>query len=216
MMGSSKSKTVDPAVLELANKYRFPTTVAKNIKQYFGSLDTDSKGLLTKDDFRSLLNQLNPLSDRVLDAFFYPPDDLDPEAEPMDTVDLEHFFKMFSFFFHFPMKMGCRPCKDIFTNPRDMFKESKIKKRKRLMILFRMIKATSEAVISKGAFAAAIGDIKIGIEDGALDKALLEIEKVSGKSEIDFIAFKKLCSKYQIDDIFVHEVRDDQRNQMLF
>ena len=97
-MGSSESKPEDPAC-QLAKKYRFSKKTGENIKEHFKALDIDSKGFLTKDDFDPLINKLNPISEKVLDAFFYPPDNLDPEAEPLDSIDLEHLFKVTYLFF---------------------------------------------------------------------------------------------------------------------
>ena len=218
-MGSSESKgEEDPACLQLAKKYRFPKKTAKNIKEHFEAIDIDSNGFLTKHDFRRLLNQFNPFSDRVLDAFFFPPDDLDPGAKPQDSIDLEHFFKMIHLFFLFPTKRSLRDCRDIFTKPKQVFAESKNKKKKRLMILFRMIKAPDEDVITQEAFANTIEILKIAREtEESIQKAFIEIEKISKseKPELDFDTFKKVCQKYQIDDIFVNEVRDDHKDQMI-
>ena len=217
-MGGSPSKVEDPVVLDLAKKYKFPKKFARNIKKTFESLDSDSSGFLTKDDFRDVQNQLNPLSNKVLDAFFYPPDNLNPIAVPMKSVDLEHFFKLISFFFHFPSKTSC---KDyfiaIFYSTNEMFKVKKTKKTKRMMILFRMIKAPTESVISLAAMVATLELLQVDMKAGDLVKAFKEIENVSGKKGqfIDFKTFKKLYSMYQIDDIFVREVRNDQTNETM-
>ena len=217
-MGSSASKIEDPVVLDLADKYKFPKEIAKNIKNTFEALDSNSLGFLTKDDFHDVLNKLNPLSDRVLNAFFYPPDDLNPFIGPMESVDLEHFFKLISFFFHFPSKLSCKDCVlAILCNPKEVFKVSKTKKVKRMMILFRMMKEPNGSVITRDAFVAALEILKIEMKEGDLEKAFKVIENVSEKKngEMDFSAFKKLYSMFQIDDIFVHEVRNDQTNETM-
>jgi Ca2+-binding EF-hand superfamily protein len=215
-MGSSQSKTEDPAC-QLAKKYRFPKKTGEKIIEHFQALDVDSKGFLTKDDFDPLINQLNPISQKVLDAFFYPPDDLDPEAEPLDSIDLEHFFKVTYLFFLYPTKRSCRECRDIFTKPLQVFVDSEDKKNKRLMMLFRMIKPPDESFINKTAFANALEVLKITREtDESIEEAFREIERISEKTQLDFGAFKKECSKYQIDDLFVNEVRDTHDNQVIF
>ena len=86
------------------------------------------------------------------------------------------------------------------------------------MILFRMIKAPDEDVITQEAFANTIEILKIAREtEESIQKAFIEIEKISKseKPELDFDTFKKVCQKYQIDDIFVNEVRDDHKDQMI-
>ena len=218
IMGSSASKPEDSKDLkQLAKKYKFPKKTARNIEEHFKALDTDSKGFLTKDDFFPLTNQLNPISPRVLDAFFYPPDNLDPEAEPGNSIDLEHFFKITYLFFLFPTKRSCKECRDIFTKPMQVFVDSENKRKKRLMMLFRMIKHPGEDLISKEAFANTLEVLKIAREtEESIQKAFLDIEKISKKTELDFDAFLKVCSKFQVDDIFVNEVRDTHKNQMIF
>ena len=135
-MGSSESKPEDPAC-QLAKKYRFPKKTGENIKVHFKALDIDSKGFLTKDDFDPLINKLNPISQNVLDAFFYPPDALDPEAEPLDSIDLEHCFKVTYMFLLFPTNRSCKEFRDIvITKPIQLFKDSEDKKHKRLIMLF--------------------------------------------------------------------------------
>ena len=56
-------------------------------------------------------------------AFFFSPDDLNPGAEPLESIDLEHFFKMIHLFFLFPTKRSLRDCRDIFTKPKQVFAE---------------------------------------------------------------------------------------------
>ena len=89
------------------------------------------------------------------------PDDLDPEAEPLDSIDLVNFFKVTYLFFLYPTKRSCRECKDIFTKPLQVFVDSEEKKNKRLMMLFRMIKPPDESFINKTAFANALEVLKI-------------------------------------------------------
>ena len=86
-----------------------------------------------------------------------------------------------------------------------------------MMILFRMMKEPNESVITRDAFVAALEILKIEMKDGDLEKAFKVIENVSEKKngEMDFSAFKKLYSMFQIDDIFVHEVRNDQTNETM-
>ena len=106
-------------------------------EEYFKAQDIDSKGFLTKNDSDPLITKLNPISQNVLDAFFYPPDALDPEAEPLDSIDLEHFFKVTYLFFLFPTNRSCKEFRDIFiTKPIQLFKDSEDKKHKRLIMLF--------------------------------------------------------------------------------
>ena len=114
----------------VCQKYRFLKKTAKNIKEHFEAIEIYFKGSVTKNDFRRLLNQFNPFSERVLDAFFFSPDDLNPGAEAQDSIDLEHFFKMIHLFFLFPTKRSLRDCRDIFTKPKQVFAESKNKKKK--------------------------------------------------------------------------------------
>ena len=63
----------------------------------------------------------------------------------------------------------------------------------------------------------ALEDLKITREtDESIEEAFREIERISKKIKVDFGAFKKECSKYQIDDLYVNEVRDTHDNQVIF
>ena len=84
-------------------------------------------------------------------------------------------------------------------------------------MLFRMIKPPGESSINKTAFANALEVLKITREtDESIEEAFREIKRISKKTQLDFGAFKKECSKYQIDDLFVNEVRDTHDNQVIF
>ena len=203
---------------ELAKKYKIPKKIGKRIEEHFDDLDNSSKGFLTKEDVKTVMDDLNPLSPKVLDAFFYPPEDLDPGAKPLDTVDLEHFFQVIHLFFLFSAKQRTwKDCKDLFMKPKKVFRDSEDRRKKRLMILFRILKEKDEVTITKEALSGIVGLLKIKkASQEFLEKAFEEVKVITKSSLFDFEAFLKLCSKYQIDELFINEVRDTNDKMLVF
>ena len=165
----------------------FPKNRVYKLFRKFETLDTSRKRYLCKADMAPKMDfSETSLAPLVLDAFFFPPWNLDPKTAPLANVTFEHFCQVFSLF---------QP-----HHKQENWKEDENYDKYASVFLFRMLTQGDHDYVTLediGKIAAFVHSDNNGISEfaqEAYDKVLYEIQP----EKLDFDNFVTLCEKFNL------------------